>query len=121
MSEPIRLLPDVLTIEEVSRHVTGISRIAPTPTSFTADFAQVDEALRQAAPDIPRTALDQLLVEAVHRALAHLPRTLLMRPGLWHHLTMERYSDFVWQRWWSGVRPATTSEMLARPAKIKRF
>ncbi|WP_262269590.1 DUF6339 family protein [Microvirga yunnanensis] len=121
MRETLKLFPDDLTADEIARHVLDISHIRAVPITEKADLSLINDALSSGEDSASRTALDQVLVEPVHRALAHLPRTLLLRPGLWHYLCMERYRDLVWERWWSGLRPGSVAEMLSRPAKIRRF
>ncbi|TGH27844.1 MAG: hypothetical protein ERJ68_00420 [Aphanocapsa feldmannii 277cI] len=90
------------------------------------DLSPLDAAIDRAlGAGIQESALDNCLVEPLHRTLRVMDMSLRTDMRLWHWLTVVRYPDLVWRRW-RGAVPIDPEEGFmvgsgCRPVPAVRF
>lgn len=77
-----------------------------------ADMGEAEEAAKhmmEYASGV--TKWDPRMAIAIHRALRHLPRRVLLDMATWHWLTSTVFRDYTLFRWCKGVKPSADMEL----------
>ena len=84
------------------------------PVDGEVDLSGFDAALEQLlGSDVRESAMDGALVEPLHRALRHLPESVITDMRVWHWFCLVRHQDLVWRRW-RGSTPADPEDGFLR-------
>ena len=97
-------------------------------TSFSADLSDLQIKLKQltdqeSIKDLTSNKAskwDGLICETVHKTFSHLPRKLLLDMSFWQWLSIIKFRDFVYCRWWASKKAAYLERFLAEREKIPK-
>ena len=122
MAEELYRFERPVELSELIEEITEEGVVAVEKTGCKADFAKVDKALKTLVgnPKTKRTDFDIVLAEELHRALGHLPVDVRLDMRFWHWMTITRFRQLVWHRWFNGP-PKDIEKALGQPAKKHRF
>lgn len=126
MSNILRRLLAPISEQALVAALRDPQALPASPLPCSVDLSPLDAAIRAAMDQgIREAALDDHLVEPLHRTLRCLEGPLRTDMRIWHWLTVVRYPDLVWLRWRGSV-PAEPEEGFRvgsgrRPVPAVRF
>ena len=100
--------------------------VAVELVDWEVDLAELDALIKALIDrDSGDVALDEELVEPLHRCLRHLPEQITTDMRVWHWFCVVRYPELVWRRW-RGTTPTDPEEGFVkgqghRPVPAGRF
>lgn len=117
---PVLVVRRPINPGEVQEHVVNGRALQTEDTGCVAELPDPIELIAGVTATAYRGShLDAAMALALHPALRHLPRRLLLDPRLWHWLCLGPLRDFVTYRW-AGSAPGETPESI-KPSTAERF
>ena len=92
---------------ELPEVLSGSTNAPVEKTGQRANLEPVEKIFRKLEAQGKRKTgdYDIAMCEALHRQLKHLPAPVKLDMAMWHWLTIKRFPDFVWIRWYGKVPP----------------